>query len=160
VNPDSIVANDGCFTKYTGEHSSFDRPEKLVILLHKYDAARRRGLRTHDEAIRWLRDVIAGDHRFCGDEAFFALIEDLDAVMKLRAGLRTAVAEVPAWISEEEEQWTLGPRRRRRPARYPVGSAPEPSATSARRVPAFRATASQQRISSSWARSSPSRSSS
>jgi hypothetical protein len=84
VNPDSIVANDGRFTKYAGRHPSFDRPEKLVILLDKYDAARRRGRCTHNEAIRWLRNAIASNHRFHGDHAFLQLIDDLDGTMKLR----------------------------------------------------------------------------
>jgi len=81
VNPDSLVAEDGRFTKYFGKHASFERPEKLVILLDKYDAARRRGHCTHDQAIGFLRDVIARNHRFCGDHGFLELIEDLDEVM-------------------------------------------------------------------------------
>jgi hypothetical protein len=83
VNPDSLIAEDGRFTKYFGKHASFERPEKLVILLDKYDAARRRGRRTHDQAIASLRDVIAKNHRFCGDHGFLVLIEDLAEVMKV-----------------------------------------------------------------------------
>jgi hypothetical protein len=83
VNPDSLIAEDGRFTKYFGKHASFERPEKLVILLDKYDAALRRGRRTHDQAIAFLRDVIARNHRFCGDHDFLEPIEDLDEVMKV-----------------------------------------------------------------------------
>jgi hypothetical protein len=82
VNPDSLIAEDGRFTRYFGKHASFERPEKLVILLDKYDAARRRGRCTHDQAIALLRDVIARNHRFRGDHGFLELIEDLDEVMK------------------------------------------------------------------------------
>jgi hypothetical protein len=83
VNPDSLVANDGRFTEYFGKHASFERPEKLVILLDKYDAALRRGRCTHDQAIASLREVIARNHRFCGDHGFLELIQDLDEVMKV-----------------------------------------------------------------------------
>jgi hypothetical protein len=86
VNPDSLIAEDGHFTKYFGKNASFERPEKLVILLDKYDAARRRGHRTHDQAIAFLREVIAKNHRFSGDHGFLELIEDLDEVMKARRG--------------------------------------------------------------------------
>ncbi len=83
VNPDSLIAEDGRFTKYFGKHASFERPEKLVILLDKYDAAVRRGRRTHDQAIAFLREVIANNHRFCGDHGFLELIDDLDQIRKV-----------------------------------------------------------------------------
>ena len=83
VNPDSLVADDGRFTKYFGKHASFERPEKLVILLDKYDAALRRGHCTHDQAIASLRDAIGRNHRFCGDHGFLELIEDLAEVTKV-----------------------------------------------------------------------------
>jgi hypothetical protein len=82
VNPDSLIAKDGRFTKYFGKHASFERPEKLVILLDKYDASLRRGRCTHNQAIALLREVIARNHRFCGDHGFLELIEDLAEVMK------------------------------------------------------------------------------
>jgi hypothetical protein len=88
VNPDAIVAEDGRFTKYFGEHASFERPEKLVILLDKYDAVRRRGHGTHGDAIARLRAVIRGSRRFAEDRGFFTLIEDLDAVGRSREGTR------------------------------------------------------------------------
>jgi hypothetical protein len=88
VNPDSLIAEDGRFTKYFGTHASFERPEKLVILLDKYDAARRRRQCTHDQAIAFLREVIARNHRFCGDPEFLELIEDLDKVMKIAEALK------------------------------------------------------------------------
>lgn len=82
VNPDAIVAHDGRFTRYFGDNSRVDRPEKLIILLDKYDAARRRAGRSHDDTIRWLRALIANNARFADDQEFFSLIEDLDAVLR------------------------------------------------------------------------------
>ena len=80
-NPHAMFAADSRLTKYLGHTPSFDRPEKLVILLDKYDAARRRGHRTHQEAIAWLRDLIKAHPRFCSDRGFFSLIDDLDAAI-------------------------------------------------------------------------------
>jgi hypothetical protein len=84
VNPDAIVAHDGRFTRYFGENNRVDRPEKLVILLDKYDAARRRAGRSHEDAIHWLRTLIARNARFAGDQEFFSLIDDLNVVMRGR----------------------------------------------------------------------------
>jgi hypothetical protein len=83
VSPDSLIAENGRFTKCFGKHAAFERPEKLVILLDKYDAALRRGRCAHDQAIASLREVIAKNHRFRGDHGFLELIEDLDEVMKV-----------------------------------------------------------------------------
>jgi hypothetical protein len=84
VNPDSIVAHDGRFTRYFGDNNRVDRPEKLVILLDKYDAARRRAGRSHEDAIQWLRALITRNAHFAGDQEFFSLIDDLDVVMRGR----------------------------------------------------------------------------
>jgi hypothetical protein len=92
VNPDSIVARDGRFTKCFGEHAAFARPEKLVILLDKYDASRRRGGLTHHEAIVRLRGIIARNQRFCEDQGFLSLIEDLDRVMSVREASAVGMA--------------------------------------------------------------------
>lgn len=81
VNPDSIVAEDGTFTRQFGTNAAFDRPEKLVIVLDKYDAARRRGHFEHDAAIEWLRRQIDKNARFRGDAQFGELIAVLDTVM-------------------------------------------------------------------------------
>src|ERR1019366_2850923 len=90
VNPDSLIAEDGRFTKYFGKHASFERPEKLVILLDKYDAALRRGHCTHDQAIAVSHEGLEKNHRFCGDYEFLELIEDLDVVMKVPEVLEAA----------------------------------------------------------------------
>jgi hypothetical protein len=81
INPQAIVGEDNRFTRRFGENATFDRAEKLVIILDKYDAVRRRGRRTHDQAIAWLRDRIAKSPRFRDDEAFIELVADVDAVV-------------------------------------------------------------------------------
>lgn len=90
VNPHAMFAADSNLTKYLGHTASFGRPEKLVILLDKYDAARRRSHRTHQEAIAWLHQVIKTHPTFCNDRGFFSLIDDLDAAIEPR---RTAGAK-------------------------------------------------------------------
>jgi hypothetical protein len=82
INALAIIADDVRLMKYVGEDALFARPEKLVVLLDKYDAVRRRGKRSHDGAIAWLRQLIANHPRFCDDREFFELIESLDAVVK------------------------------------------------------------------------------
>ncbi len=82
VNPQAIVGDDHRFTRDFGENRTFDRAEKLVIVLDKYDAVRRRGRRTHAEAIEWLRDRVASHPRFRGDRELETLIDDVDVVLK------------------------------------------------------------------------------
>lgn len=81
VNPRAIVGEDHRFTRRFGANATFDRAEKLVILLDKYDAVRRRGRRTHDEAIAWLRDRLAKSVRFREDVEFTELLADVDTVL-------------------------------------------------------------------------------
>jgi hypothetical protein len=81
VNPRAIGGDDDRFTRRFGQNARFDRSEKLVILLDKYDAVTRRGSRTHDEAIAWIRDRIAKSPRFRDDQEFIALLEDVSAVL-------------------------------------------------------------------------------
>lgn len=54
VNPEGILDKEGNFT-----HPEIARPlderEIFVILFDKYDAARRRGKKTHEEAIQWIQ---------------------------------------------------------------------------------------------------------
>lgn len=77
VNPDAIVGPDARFTRRFGGNSAFDRAEKLVIVLDKYDAARRRGHLTHDGAVAWLEDRIAKNPRFKGDPELLELVADV-----------------------------------------------------------------------------------
>jgi len=82
INPAAIVAEDRCFTRPFGDNARFDRAEKLIILLDKYDALRRRGHRTHEAAILWLRNRVHENPQFRGDVEFSMLISDLDAVAR------------------------------------------------------------------------------
>lgn len=84
INPLAIIAEDLRLKEYFDKSVLFARPEKLVILLDKYDAVRRRGKRSHDEAIAWLRQLIAAHPRVRNDQGFSTLIEGLDAVVKNR----------------------------------------------------------------------------
>lgn len=78
VNPGQIVDEKRRFTRAFGDNLSFDRPEKLVILLDKYDAARRRGRLDHARAIEWLRDRLDKNTEFRGDPELVALIAVLE----------------------------------------------------------------------------------
>jgi hypothetical protein len=80
VNPENLVGADGHFTRSFGDNASFDRAEKLIILLDKYDAVRRRGRRSHHQAIAWLRDRVESNARFRDDAELSMLIADLDAL--------------------------------------------------------------------------------
>jgi hypothetical protein len=80
VNPENLVGADGHFTRSFGDNASFDRAEKLIIVLDKYDAIRRRGGRNHDAAIAWLRDRVERNARFRDDAEFATLIAELEAV--------------------------------------------------------------------------------
>lgn len=77
VNPQCIVGHDQRYTREFGKNFAFDRSEKLIILLDKYDAVRRRGKRDHAAAIVWLRDLIAQNPRFCNDAELATLLEDV-----------------------------------------------------------------------------------
>ena len=80
INPENLVGADGHFTRSFGDNVLFDRAEKLIILLDKYDAVRRRGRRTHEQAIAWLRDRVESNARFHDDAEFSTLIAELEAV--------------------------------------------------------------------------------
>jgi len=81
INPEEIVGKDGRFTKYFGDNVSFDRAEKLIILLDKYDAFRRRGKKEHKEAIELIRDKIRSNPNFTDDREFEELVDNLDAML-------------------------------------------------------------------------------
>jgi hypothetical protein len=86
INPHAIVADDGRFTLPFGSNLRFDRAEKLVILLDKYDAVRRRGQRDHASAISWLGTRISNNLRFGQDAEFHALLAVLDEVFAQGTG--------------------------------------------------------------------------
>lgn len=81
VNPHAIVGADRRFTRSFGDNSAFDRAEKLVVLLDKYDAVRRRGRQTHEQAIAWLRRRVESNRHFCADAELLKMIADLDAAL-------------------------------------------------------------------------------
>ena len=81
INPEEIVGKDGRFTRYFGDNVSFDRAERLIIILDKYDAARRRGEKTHKEAIEFVRNKVKSNPDFSQDEEFGTLLNDLDAMI-------------------------------------------------------------------------------
>lgn len=83
INPEEIVGKDGRFTRYFGDNISFDRAEKLIIILDKYDAARRRGKKNHDDAIEFVRKVIKLNPNFAEDQEFNELLTNLDAMISI-----------------------------------------------------------------------------
>jgi hypothetical protein len=80
INPEDIVQEDGRFSVDFGENVAFDRAEKLVIVLDKYDALLRRGRHVHEEAVAWIRRLIARHPRYGSDAEFEELLEALDVV--------------------------------------------------------------------------------
>lgn len=80
VNPDELVGEDGAFTRAFGTNLAFDRPEKLVILLDKYDALRRRARFDHEAAMAWLRRLLTNHKRFGNDREFHTLLDAMDVV--------------------------------------------------------------------------------
>jgi hypothetical protein len=83
VNPGAIVAEDRRFTRSFGDNASFDRAEKLIILLDKYDALLRRSRHTHEAAILWLRTRVDQNPQFRGDAELSTLISDLDHALRV-----------------------------------------------------------------------------
>ena len=81
VNPEAIVGEDDRFAREFGDNEKFDRAEKLITLLDKYDAVCRRGRRTHHEAIAWLRDRIGKSPRYRRDPEIASLLSVLDRVL-------------------------------------------------------------------------------
>jgi hypothetical protein len=82
VNPEAIVGANDRFTRRFGANTCFDRAEKLVIVLDKYDALRRRGRLSHAKAIAWLNERLANNERFHGDRELRTLIADIDTVAR------------------------------------------------------------------------------
>lgn len=58
VNPDGIVDVEGSFHDPDVQRP-VDQREMFVILLDKYDASRRRGKKTHEQAIAYLKDIVS-----------------------------------------------------------------------------------------------------
>jgi hypothetical protein len=86
INPEAIVGADGNFSIDFGDNVGFDRAEKLVILLDKYDAVIRRGHRNHTSAVSWLRELLNRHPRFATDTEFSVLLNDLDVALRDQPG--------------------------------------------------------------------------
>jgi len=82
INPGAIVRADERFSRPFGDNVAFDRAEKSIILLDKYDALRRRGRKSHEQAIAWLRDRVQHSARFHDDQEFLALIDAVSAALR------------------------------------------------------------------------------
>lgn len=80
INPDEIVGDDQRYTLPFGGNHAFDRAEKLVIVLDKYDAARRRGRLSHPKAIAWVRNRVQAHPDFCDDAELATLIDEVEAL--------------------------------------------------------------------------------
>lgn len=81
INPGSIVGDDDRFTREFGANVAFDRAEKLIVVLDKYDAARRRSGRSHADAIAWMRERLERNERYRDDVELTTLIGDLEVVL-------------------------------------------------------------------------------
>lgn len=82
VNPESVVGPDQLFTRPFGDNTAFDRAEKLVIVLDKYDAVRRRGRLPHAGAIEWLRNKIASHPHYRDDTDLVTLVSDVEHALR------------------------------------------------------------------------------
>lgn len=91
INPEEIVGEDLQFTRAFGDNLAFDRAEKLVIVLDKYDALRRRARFTHEQTIDWLRAYVEKNPRFRGDAEFEILIAEVGATQSSRQSLYDAL---------------------------------------------------------------------
>jgi hypothetical protein len=78
LNPQGIVGENGKFKDKFGDNASFDRAEKLVILLDKYDAYRRRGGKSNLDAVTCLKGDVARSQQFADDTQFAELIDVIE----------------------------------------------------------------------------------
>lgn len=82
VNPSDLVSADGRFSRPFGENVAFDRAEKLVIALDKYDAARRRGACGHDAAMAWIRGWAERKPKLRGDDEMATILTVVDEALR------------------------------------------------------------------------------
>lgn len=64
--------------EFGGPNRRFDRVEKLVVILDKYDAFRSRLGLNHKEALDRIREIVKTSERFKDDSEFLELIEDVE----------------------------------------------------------------------------------
>lgn len=85
VNPDNIIGTHDTYRRPFGTNTTFDRAEKLIIVLDKYDAYRRRGGTSHRDAMAALRNIIT-ESPYGDDAEFHELMDELDAVLSKKHG--------------------------------------------------------------------------
>lgn len=78
-----LIDKDGKFiNQFGGSNDRFDRAEKLVVILDKYDAFKSRLGLPHAEAVKRVTKIIETNKEFKDDEEFKDLIKDLDLALK------------------------------------------------------------------------------
>src|SRR3989344_615486 len=77
------IVDNGEIKLRFGANASFDRAEKLVVLLDKYEAFLRRvaGM-THDSAIERLRQLLNKNQKYKNDPEFLELVDDVLVALK------------------------------------------------------------------------------
>lgn len=74
VNPENIISSDDKFNGVCGRNEKFDKEEKMIIILDKYMAFRRRAGLDHLTAIEKIRDIVKKT-KFADDQEFFILLD-------------------------------------------------------------------------------------
>ena len=82
INPDHVVGEHEEIAEEFGHGLRFNRAEKLIILIDKYDAVRFRGKRSHQDAILFLRNAVHRNLHYEHDGEFNELIDDMDIALE------------------------------------------------------------------------------
>lgn len=82
INPDHIVGEHEEISERYGHGLRFNRVEKLIILIDKYDAVRFRGKRSHQDAIDFVRNAVHRNLHYEHDGEFNELIDDMDIALE------------------------------------------------------------------------------
>lgn len=71
--------------EFFDELDSFSRDDKLIIILDKYDAFRRRSRMTHTQAIEAVRKKIKSNEQFADDPEFEELLNNFSQMILAKA---------------------------------------------------------------------------
>lgn len=82
INPLEIFTSSERKLSRYFKKEGFERAVKLIILLDKYDAARRRGKKTHSDAIAYACGAVYKNPYFKDDPVFQNLIEAIDKSLR------------------------------------------------------------------------------